>query len=92
MKVGDNFPVTIAGQVVCQAVVKEMQDGTVTLLVPATLVVMGTRVELTDEGPAGSDSEVIITGADRPENNSADEAPVEIKEPAEGPVEGSDNE
>lgn len=46
MKVGDTVPVVIAGQTVTQASVKELGDGTATLVVPATLVVMAVRTEL----------------------------------------------
>lgn len=95
MKVGDSIPVTIAGQVVCNATVKEMQDGTATLVVPATLVVMGTRTELTNETREAEGKEVIITGVDRegsedaglapekPEENNVTDQPVEINEAAE---------
>lgn len=50
MKQGDKVPAFISGHEVTQAEVKEVNqsDGTVTLLVPATLVVMGLRTELTD--------------------------------------------
>lgn len=46
MKVNDTYPVQIAGQQVANATVKEVGDGTVTLLVPATLVVMATQTEI----------------------------------------------
>lgn len=67
MKQGETVPVTIAGQVVAQATVKELGEGTATLVVPATLVVMAVRTELAVEQPVESTSETVITGVDRPE-------------------------
>jgi hypothetical protein len=69
MKAGETVPVTIAGQVVAQATVKELGDGTATLVVPATLVVMATRTELTVETPRTSEVETIIMGVDRASGN-----------------------
>lgn len=66
MKVGDGVPVTIAGQTVAMATVKELGDGTATLVVPATLVVMGTRTELSDLPMEESGKQVIIEGVERP--------------------------
>lgn len=67
MKINDLVPVTIAGQVVAQATVREMSEGTATLVVPATLVVMAVRTELAFETPAAdtTGTETIITGVDR---------------------------
>lgn len=77
MKVNDTVPVTIAGQTVANATVRELGDGTATLVVPATLVVMATRTELTVEAPVVDDTapETIITGVDR--TSGENEAPVE---------------
>ena len=72
MKIGDTIPVTIAGQEVCRATVKGMEDGTATLVVPATLVVMATRTELTVEQREPEGAEVLITGVDRVDNSSTD--------------------
>lgn len=73
MKIGEKVPVQIGHHVVAQATVKELGDGTATLIVPATLVVMGTRTTLDDLPPAGeSDTETLIMGVDR-----ASESPVE---------------
>ena len=71
MKQGDKIPVTIAGQVVAQATVKELGDGTATLVVPGTLVVMAVRTEIAPETHevAESSSETIITGVDRVNND-----------------------
>lgn len=52
MKVGDKIPVTIAGQTVTSATVKELGDGTVTLEFPATRAVMGVRTEIDTAPPA----------------------------------------
>lgn len=77
MKVNDKVPVYIAGQTVAQATVRELGDGTATLVVPATLVVMATRTELTVETPVVDDTapETVITGVDR--TSAESEAPVE---------------
>ena len=74
MKIGDTIPVTIAGQEVCRATVKGMEDGTATLVVPATLVVMATRTELTVEQREPEGAEVVITGVDRVNNNAESDA------------------
>ena len=69
MKKGDTVPVNIAGDVVAQAVVADIdkEANTVTLIVPATKVVMGLRVEIdTAPAPVGEPStQTIITGVDR---------------------------
>jgi len=49
MNVGDKVSVTIQGIEVAQAEVKEVGDGTATLIVPATRVVMATKTELAPE-------------------------------------------
>lgn len=69
MKTGDTIPVTIAGDVVAQAKVTQIDKdaNTVTLIVPATKVVMGLRVEI-DTAPAPVEEptkQTIITGVDR---------------------------
>ena len=56
MKVGDKVPVTIAGQKVADAEVRAMADGTVTLVFPATKVVMGTRTEIAPEVTGNTDT------------------------------------
>lgn len=69
MKVGDKVPVTIAGQAVTQAEVREMGDGQAVLIVPATRVVMAVRTELAYEAPAPvePEKETIITGVEQRE-------------------------
>lgn len=56
MKSGDKFPVTIAGEEVAQATVKEVDEdkATATMVIPATLVTMSYRThdELTPGDPA----------------------------------------
>ena len=67
MKVGDKYDVTIAGQVVAQAEVRELADGTATLIVPGTKVVMATRTDIAPE-PVNISTEgasTIIEGVDR---------------------------
>ena len=53
MKVGDSVPVTIAGQPIAQAVVKEIdttvEPWTVRMVVPGTVVVMSMRAQLAPE-------------------------------------------
>lgn len=85
MKINDVVPVTIAGQVVANAVVRELGDGTATLVFPATRVVMAVRTELAVEDEAPMDStgtETIITGVDR-------DLPERPESPAEKPVESA---
>lgn len=62
MKVGDKIPVTIAGQQVTEAVIKELADGTVTLEFPATRAVMGVRTEIdtTPITPTGGTEHAIL--------------------------------
>lgn len=67
MKAGDKFPVTIAGETITEATVKEVneKDSTATMLVPATLVTMSYRThdELTPNDPAQATPEA-VEGAD----------------------------
>lgn len=66
MKVGDGVPVTIAGQQVAQAVVKEMSDGVATLEFPATRVQMAYRVEIdTAPKPVESETHTEVLGVER---------------------------
>lgn len=68
MKVGDKVPVNIGMHVVAQAEVKNVntKDSTATLVVPATLVVMGVRTELTDLPSTEPATETIISGVEAP--------------------------
>jgi hypothetical protein len=67
VKAGDKFPVTIAGETITEATVKEVneKDSTATMLVPATLVTMSYRThdELTPSDPADATPEA-VEGAD----------------------------
>lgn len=92
MNVGDTVPVTIAGQVVAQAKVVELDNQAVTLIVPATQVVMGVKTEL-DTAPVESEGpSVIIDDVERPsvEEHNAEsdveventETPQEVEQPA----------
>lgn len=65
MKTGDTVPVTVAGQVVAQAAVVELDKNTATLIVPATRVVMAVRTELAVEEPKEEGPSTLITGVDR---------------------------
>lgn len=63
MNVGDKIAVTIQGSEIAQAEVKEVGEGTATLIVPATRVVMAVRTELAPEVTPtadGSGTETII--------------------------------
>lgn len=63
MKVGDKVSVTIQGSEVAQAEVKEVGEGTATLIVPATRVVMAVRTELAPEvapEPTAPTKEIIV--------------------------------
>lgn len=94
MKKGDKVPVSIAGDVVAQATVESIDStaNTVTMVFPATRVVMGLRVEI-DTAPVATEepqTQTIITGVDRVNSDgeiiegksTGDPAPV-----AETPVE-----
>lgn len=84
MKRGDKVPVTIAGQTVANAEVRETGDGTVTLIVPATMVVMATRTELAVETPAPvSESESQILGVER---TSGEPVSAPVGEPSPTPT------
>lgn len=70
MKVGDKIPVTIAGQPVAQATVKELGDGTVTLEFPATRAVMAVRTEIDTTPVASGGAEHAILGVENPITNT----------------------
>lgn len=81
MKVGETVPVSIAGETVAQAKVVEMSNETVTLIVPATQVVMAVKTEL-DTAPVESEGpKVIVESVERPAEDEAaqDAAPVETE-------------
>ena len=65
MKAGDKFPVTIAGETITEATVKEVDESknTATMMVPATLVTMSYRThdELTPNEPVAPEA---VEGAD----------------------------
>ena len=56
MNVGDKVAVSIQGHEVVQAEVKEVSDGTATLIIPATRVVMAVKTELAPEVTAAADT------------------------------------
>lgn len=56
MNVGDKVSVSIQGIEIAKAEVKEVSDGTATLIVPATRVVMATKTELAPEVVADADT------------------------------------
>lgn len=91
MKVGDKVPVQIGPHTVAQATVKELGDGTATLLVPGTLVVMGTRTTLDDlPETQTNDVETLIVGVDRasggPEESTTGNDPIQNNEATQQPV------
>ena len=65
MKVGDTFPVTVAGHIVAQARVAELTREKATLVVPGTVVVMAVNTSLAGKAPSDSTTETIVTGVDR---------------------------
>lgn len=67
MKLGDTYDVIIAGQVVAQAKVTEVGNGTVTLVTPLTTTVFATKTDIAPEEvrAPSSDTGTIITGVDR---------------------------
>lgn len=77
MNVGEKVDVTISGAVVAQAEVKEVGDGTATLIVPATRVVMAVKTQLAPEvGPSNeSGTQTIVDEVVRATNEPV--APVE---------------
>lgn len=84
MKQGDKFPVTIAGQTIAEATVKDVGDGQVTLVVPGTIVVMATATSIAPEAVVPENTtpvepaskETIITGVDRVSGDTVDETPI----------------
>ena len=70
MKVGDTFPVTVAGHVVAQARVAELTREKATLVVPGTVVVMAVNTSLAGKAPSESTTETIVTGVDRQETST----------------------
>lgn len=90
MKVGDKYPVEIAGQKVTEATVKELADGTVTLEFIGQRVVMATRTELSTPpvNVDGSGTQTIIEGVERQNQ----EAPVsETPSATVGEITNNDN-
>lgn len=67
MKVGESVAVTIAGQVVAQAKIVELGTDTVTLIVPATQVVMAVEAQITTPEPVEPSKQVIIDSVSRRE-------------------------
>ena len=94
MKVGDTFPVTVAGHVVAQARVAELTREKATLVVPGTVVVMAVNTSLAGKAPSESTTETIVTGVDRQETSTdgSNTTVVESGAPLEttAPVETSD--
>lgn len=85
MKLGDTFDVTVSGQVVAQAKVTEMGDGTATLLIPGTIAVMGVRTELAPPPPVEQETSHVLLGA---EETIVPEAQTPV---VEQPTESTDN-
>lgn len=75
MKVGDKFPVTLAGHTVTQAVVREVGDGQAVLVIPGVAVTMAVRTELDAPPVREPESEVIIDGVERATAPEGAEAP-----------------
>lgn len=84
MKVGDTFPVQVAGMGVnVSAKVTYIEDGKATLEIPATRVVFATRTTLSDEGPQADPNakdQLIGTPQDAPVVETKTEATVTATE------------
>lgn len=91
MKVGENIPVTIAGQVVANATITELSDGTATLVVPATRVVMATQTSLAVEEPS-QESETVILGVEQRDAEPQREAEQAAEEQPNATVQPDTNE
>lgn len=70
MKVGDKFPVTLAGHAVVEATVTLMEDGIATLEFPGQRVKMSYVTQLAPDAPAQDapvepSKQTIVTGVDR---------------------------
>jgi hypothetical protein len=66
MKPGDKFAVNLNEHVVAEAVVIDIEDGKVTLDIPATRIVMGVKSSLTDLPDTVPDKEYAILDDKRP--------------------------
>ncbi len=82
MKVNDLVPVSINGLVVAQAKVKELGEGTATLVVPATLVVMGVNTSLTDLPAAEEQAKETSTVMLGTEQKETPQTVTEVGQPA----------
>lgn len=71
MKPGDKFAVNLNEHVVAEAVVIDIEDGKVTLDIPATRIVMGVKSSLTDLPDTQPTTERVLLGAE-----TADGTPV----------------
>lgn len=65
MKPGDKFPVTLDQWTVAEATVVTIEDGQVTLDVPATRIVMGVRTSLADLEVKEPEREIVMLGGER---------------------------
>lgn len=90
MKRGDQIPVTIEGQTVAQAIIEQVEADRVTLVVPATRVVMGVVTHLAPT-PNTSNREVIIDEVVRQTPTVEENPTVESSTPAtvSGPEPGA---
>jgi hypothetical protein len=71
MKQGTEFPVSIQGIVVANAVVEDVEGDRVTLYIPATRVIMGVRHELTDTEYT-PDTDRMFVGQDEPGSDESE--------------------
>lgn len=62
MRVGDTVDVTVAGQVVAKAKIQEVLSDRATLVIPATVVVMGIRTDFDTPVDQVSETETQIVG------------------------------
>ena len=104
MKVGDTEVVSIKGDAVAEAKIVEIdrEGGTVTLIVPATKVVMGLRMEIDTAPPAVDESGTghVLLGVDEPGGSGVEATAthvesataVETTQPETPSVSGTDTE
>lgn len=85
MKVGDTIPVTIEGSVVAQATVEAVETDRVTLIVPATRVVMAVVTRISGEHHATPSKETIVDEVVRTPSVESGTAATEVA--AEAPAE-----
>jgi hypothetical protein len=81
MKINDRIAVQIEGTDVAEAIVEDMDDGNVTLIIPATRLVVRMRQSLDLQATKEPEVDRILAGTTQDGNNESD-AVVELNTPA----------